>query len=495
MNWPRGTVLGGTSVINYMIYTRGHPRDFDKWAAAGNPGWSYKDVLPYYMKSEMANNLTHIEYDYHGHGGPQSVSDSFQSPLTRSFIEAGKQLGFPEVDYTSRNTYGFSSVKTTTLKGKRHDVASAFILPYLVRKNLYVMTDSFVVKILINEKTKTAYGVKYIYNGEIITALAKKEVIISGGAFFSPQLLMLSGIGPSEHLTELGIPVLQDLPVGKNLHDHLTYIGLPLIANDSAPVELSDLLNPFNIFNFLHYGTGPYASIGGVEGLAYIKTPISEEPGKYPDIEYIFAGTYITLDLGTMIRKSWGISDYHYNKYMRVLHGKPVFTIMPMLLHPKSIGWMKLRSSNPFERPKFYGNYFTDPERKDLKTMIESIRFILKLITLPAFQKHGVKVHDMPVPGCESKVDDFEQYWECALRTFSVTLHHQVGTCKMGPKSDTTAVVDPRLRVYGINKLRVADTSVIPFALAAHTNAPSIMVGEKAADIIKHDWGVLKNKS
>lgn len=491
MNWPRGRVLGGTSVINYMIYTRGHPEDFDRWAAAGNPGWSYQEVLPYFLKSEMGNNLTNIDPAYHNYNGPLSVSDSFQSPLTRSFLEAGKYMGYPEVDYTSPNTFGFSSVKTNTLGGRRHDVAKAFIYPYLNRPNFIVKTSSFVTKVLINEKSRTAYGVRYVYNGKIYTALAKKEIILSAGAYFSPQLLMLSGIGPKEHLNELGINVLADLQVGQNLHDHLTYMGLPLLTNDSAPVEFPDIVNPVSAFSFLTSGTGPWTSVGGVEGLAYIKTSVSEELGNYPDIEYLFAGSYITVDLGLMIRRSWGISDYHYKKYMEVLHNKPVFTIMPMLLHPKSTGWLKLRSKNPFDVPKFYGNYYTDPERKDIRTMIESIRFILTLIQTPAFQKHGVRAHDLPVPGCEPFLHDFDKYWECALRTFSVTLHHQVGTCKMGPSNDPTAVVNPRLQVYGINNLRVADTSVIPFAVSAHTNAPSIMVGEKAADIIKKDWEVL----
>lgn len=493
MSWPRGKVLGGTSVINYMIYTRGHPTDFDRWASQGNPGWSYADVLPYFMKSEKANNLSRIDPQYHGFDGPLSVSDSFRTPLAQSFIDAGKQMGYDEVDYTGPNTFGFSNVKTTTYQGRRHDVASAFIEPYRYRKNLHVVTESMVTKILINGKTRQAYGVRFENNGKIYTAIAKKEVILSAGCYFSPQLLMLSGIGPKEHLTELGIPLLQELSVGQNLHDHLTYMGLPLLVNDTTAMHFTDLFNPLNFLQWLKSGTGPFGSVGGVEGLAYIKTDESTDITNYPDAELIFAGSYITLDLGLVIAKSWGIANDAYQKYMSRLHGKRVFTIMPMLLHPKSTGWLKLRSRNPYDAPKFYGNYFSDPEKKDLKTMISAIKFILQLIQTPAFQRHGVRINEIPVPGCESLTNDFDAYWECAARTFSVTLHHQVGTCKMGPNTDPHAVVDPRLNVYGVSRLRVADTSIIPFALSAHTNAPSIMVGEKAADLIKEDWGELAN--
>lgn len=486
MGWPRGRGLGGTTNINYMIYTRGHPTDFDRWAQAGNPGWSYQDVLPYFMKSERANNLSGIDPQYHGTTGPLSVSDAFRTPLAASFIEAGKQLGYDEVDYTGPNVFGFSTAKTTTYHGRRHDVASAFIIPYLNRKNLYVKTLSSVTKVLI--KNNTAYGVRYVHLGKVYTALASKEVILSAGAFSSPQILMLSGIGPADHLAEFGIPLLKNASVGQNLQDHFCYMGLPLLVNDSTAMSYKDIINPLNAIKWFFTGNGPYASIGGVEALGYIKTNISNETGNFPDVELIFAGGYITTDSGTFTRKSWGIGTVPYYKYMGRLQGKRVFTIMPMLLHPKSKGWLKLRSKNPFDHVKLFGNYVSDAGNEDMKTMIEGIRFILKLLETPAFQKHGARLDSTPVPGCEG-LGKFEEYWDCALRTFSVTLHHQVGTCKMGPSSDPEAVVDPRLKVYGFKGLRVADTSVIPFALSAHTNAPSIMVGEKAADMIKEDWG------
>lgn len=491
MDWPRGKALGGTSVINYMIYTRGHPDDFNRWAAQGNPGWAYKDVLPYYIKSERANNLSGIDPQYHGYNGPLSVSDSFRSPVARAFVDAGKVMGYPEVDYTSPNVFGFSTVKTTTYKGRRNDVASAFITPYLSRKNLHVKTSSFVTKLLIDQTSKKVYGVQYSSFGLSYKALAKKEVIISAGAFHSPQILMLNGIGPADHLQQLGIPLLKNSSVGNNLQDHFCYMGLPLIVNDSSAVGILDLLNPLNFIKWVVTGNGPFGSIGGVEGLAYIKTNVSNETTNYPDIELIQTGAYITLDMGTFTRRAWGIGDKSYWEYMSSLNGKRVFTIMPMLLHPKSIGYLRLGSTNPRDPPKFYGNYVSDPDNVDMKTMIAAMKFILDLIETPPFKKHGVRVHDKPVPGCESYVKDFNKYWDCALRTFSVTLHHQVGTCKMGPSSDPNAVVDPRLKVYGVNGLRVADTSIIPNALSAHTNAPSVMVGEKCADMIKQDWGVI----
>lgn len=299
---------------------------------------------------------------------------------------------------------------------------------------------------------------------------------------------MLSGIGPKKHLQELQIPLIQDLPVGEKLYDHITYVGLSFRVNQSVSVLPTTVLTLNNIINYLKYGRGPFTSLGGVEGIGYIKTEISDEPTDYPDVELLFVGGSLSNDYGIVSRRTMKIRDDVYYKHWGHLHGQHTWTIFPMLLHPKSVGYMKLRSRNPFDYPIFHGNYLTDPQNKDLSTMIAAIRYIIRLSKTPAFQKFGSQLNPVPVPGCESYFFGSDGYWECAVRTLSITLHHQVATAKMGPQNDPEAVVNHELKVYGIDRLRVADTSIIPFAIGAHTSAPSTMVGEKAADLIKDTW-------
>lgn len=490
--YPRGKGLGGTSIINYMIYTRGNPVDYDRWAALGNPGWSYQEVLPYFLKSENAS-LKFSDPKYHNTNGYLSVQDTYQSELVYAFIEAGEELGYKRVDYAGPAQIGFNTVLGTVKKGRRHSVAKAFLKPIIGRrKNLHIITSAFVTKVLIDPRSYSVYGVEFTArNGEKKTALASKEVVLSAGTFNSAQLLMLAGVGPKPHLDQLGIKTLINLPVGEFMQDHTTFVGLTFLINQdvSASIRTSFTSNSFR--EFLDNGTGPGASLGGVEGLAYIKTGLSEESDpNYPDMELLFVGAALNSDLGLVTRRSMRIRDDVYETIWGKLSDVPTWTIFPMLVHPRSIGHMKLRSRSPYTAPLFYGNYFSDPEQLDLRTFIAAIRFVEKLADTEAFRRYGSKLWDVPIPGCEMHVFDSHGYWECALRTLSITLHHQVGTNRMGPVGDPRAVVDHELKVHGLHRLRVADCSVIPFALTAHTNAPSVMIGEKAADLIKEYWGV-----
>ncbi|XP_008191961.1 glucose dehydrogenase [FAD, quinone] [Tribolium castaneum] len=488
MRWPRGRALGGTSVINFMIYTRGNRHDYDRWAGQGNPGWSYRDVLPYFIKSERST-LNNPHPGVHGTNGYLGVSDIYQSEILRAFIEGGNELGLPYFDYNANEkSFGVSPIQATVKRGRRHTTARAFLHPIRHRKNLHMLTSAFVTKVLIDPNTRQTYGVEFSRFGRKYQVTASKEVILSAGTFNSPKLLMLAGIGPRDHLAEMGIPLLEDLPVGQNLHDHLTYPGLSFIIDKPLSLSVLHLINPKNIIDFLFNGTGPYTSLGGVGGIGYIKTKESLEVEDIPDIELLFLDGSLSTDYGLWNRRWMNIRDDVYYPVYGPTHNIPTWTIFPMLLHPKSTGYLKLKSRNPRDYPLLYGNYFTDPAQQDLKTMLAAIRYIQKLANTRPFQEMGTRMNPNPIPVCAHLIFDSDAYWMCAIRAISVTLHHQVGTAKMGPKDDPTAVVNHELKVYGVKGLRVADCSVIPFALGAHTNAPAIMVGEKAADLIKADW-------
>lgn len=495
MHWPRGKAIGGTTTINYMIYTRGNPVDYNNWAAQGNPGWSYKEVLPYFLKSERAR-LAEKDPNFHGYNGYLGVENVYKSRLLDAFIAGGGELGLPHIDYNSPKVpFGVSRVQANVKSGKRHSAATSFLKPVRDRPNLHILHPAYVTKLLIHKTKKEVYGVECEIEGKLYKIKSSKEVILSAGTFNSPQLLMLSGIGPANHLRDLGIKVVQDLPVGRNLQDHLTFPGLAFIINQTESLGPAKILGGDALQTFLKNGTGPLTSLGGVEGIGYIKTQYATEPGPQPDIELIFVGGSLTSDYGMFTRRGMKITNKVYDGLLRPLHGVPTWTVFPMLLHPKSVGWMKLASRNPKDYPKFYGNFFSDPNNRDIKTFIAAIRFIQKLSRTEAFRRFGSVLNPNRQPGCIQFKFDSDEYWECCLRAISVTLHHQVGTAKMGPAGDPTSVVDHQLKVHGVDRLRVADCSVIPFALSAHTNAPSFMVGEKAADIIKEQWLNISNQS
>ncbi|KAJ2942831.1 hypothetical protein O0L34_g15019 [Tuta absoluta] len=488
--WPRGKAVGGTSVVNYMIYTRGMQTDWNRIAADGNYGWSYQEVMRYYMKSERADLKGLKGSPWHGRDGELAVEDiPFRSKLSKAFLDAGKTLGHRRVDYNSPDSFGFSYIQATMTKGHRCSSAKAFLHPHKKRKNLHILHSTRATKVLIDPSTKTAYGVEFYRNGRMYQVRARKEVILSAGPIESPKLLMLSGIGPKEHLESMSIPVIQNLKVGESLYDHLSFPALAFTLNTSrlTIVEKREA-SIQNVITWDHYGEGSMSSIAGVETIGYIKTNESEEIGDYPDIELLGTCASLASDEGNLVAKGIHLADWLYKDVYKPIQTTESFTILFMLLHPKSKGHLKLRSTNPFDDPMMYGNYLTHP--KDVATSIAAIRYILKLVDTPSFQKYGAKLHTKKFPNCRQYTFGSDNYWECAIRTVTATLHHQIATCKMGPYSDPEAVVDPELRVYGVSNLRVVDSSVIPRTIVAHTNAPAIMIGEKGADMIKRSWGM-----
>ncbi|KAF5272044.1 hypothetical protein FQR65_LT05025 [Abscondita terminalis] len=453
MSWPRGRALGGTSVTNFMIHIRGNAFDYDRWAA--------RNLSDAHINRSDAN--------YRGSGGPLPARDvPYRTGAIDAFVQAAKEVGHSYIDYNGESQIGVSYVQGTIKNGRRWSAEKAFIRPIRRKNNLKISLNSHVSKVLIDTNTKAAYGVEYIKNGITYKAYARKEVILSAGAFHSPQILMLSGI------------------VGEKLYDHLCFLGLIFTVNQ--PIVAMFLQALTTIGSWLLFGTGPLTSIGGVEGMVFFKTSVATYPENYPDMELIVIGGHLHTDYDLTFRKMFRVSDEVYDALWKPLYGKWAFGVLPMLLHPKSYGNLKLRSKDPMDPPKLYGNYLTDPDGHDLRAFLDAIIEVKRIFNASALQRYGATLRNVPVPGCEYLVFDTELYWECALRHISATLHHQISTCKMGNNTDPEAVVNEKLQVYGIKDLRVADTSIIPITLSSHTNIPAYAVGKKAAQLILADY-------
>ncbi|EAT44646.1 AAEL004015-PA, partial [Aedes aegypti] len=487
---PRGKGLGGSTILNYMIYNRGNRADFDNWAAAGNEGWSYKDVLPYFMKSERATFQDTNKIPKHGRGGPVNVEYvPYRTPLVHAFVKANEELGRKIMDYNGDSQLGVDYLQATTKRGKRVTSASAYLDPIRIRKNLHILTNARATRILIQSKTKTAKGVEFLWRKQKYKVRAKKEVLLSAGTLQSPQLLMLSGIGPRKHLEELNIPVLVDSPVGKTMYDHLCLIALTFSSNTSMASFDTDRIKIPEILDY-KLGSGVLTVPGALEALAFIRTEHSTEPHDVPNIELLFLGGTAVSDYGTGSVRGFSWKQNIYDTVFKPTVGKDQFTIAVMLFHPKSSGYVRLKDNNPLHWPLIYNNFLT--EREDLDTMVVGIKEALRLIETPAMKAIGARINDIPIPTCATHAFASDAYWECLIRSLASSLHHQVGTCRMGPADDPQAVVSPTLQVHGIKNLRVVDASVMPTIPAGHTQAPVYMIAEKAADMTKDywNWGV-----
>lgn len=346
--------------------------------------------------------------------------------------------------------------------------------------------NSHVTKVLIDPQTKRTYGVEFFRDGKMYRIRAKREVVLSGGSVNSPQLLMLSGIGPKEDLMKLGIPVIQDLRVGHNLQDHVGLGGLAFMVNKEISMVENRLHSAQAIMQYAVLGDGPLTVLGGVEGLAFVNTKYVNASEDFPDIELHFISGSTNSDGGGQIRKAHGLTKKFYDAVFGPISNKDVWSVIPMLLRPKSKGLIKLRSKNPFDHPLIYPNYFKDS--RDVATLVEGVKISIALSKTKAFKKFGSELSSIQFPGCKHIQMYSDPYWECMIRHYSATIYHPVGTAKMGPYWDPDAVVDPQLRVYGITGLRVIDASIMPNLVSGNTNAPAIMVGEKGSDMIKEFW-------
>ncbi|KAG8194260.1 hypothetical protein JTE90_024588 [Oedothorax gibbosus] len=483
MPWPRGKVLGGSSVLNYMLYIRGNKRDYDKWARNGAPGWSWKEVFPYFLKSEDNRDPDIALNGYHATGGYLTISRApFTTALGYAFEKAALYMGYTNNDLNGIQQTGAAIPQGTIRRGSRCSTAKAFLSSAGNRPNLDIVINAFVTKILIDVKRR-ARGVLFDRLGKSFKVIARREVIVSAGTINSAQLLMLSGIGPKKHLRKFGIPAIADLPVGENLQDHVGSAGIHFEME--APVSLlpNRILSPQNFINFIARGKGPLSILGGCEGLAFVKTPFANASDDWPDIEIHFISSSPSSDEGRSIRKVMGLTDRAFETVYVPYIGKDSYTMYPVLLRPKSRGKILLQSSNPYVKPIIDPRYFSSA--KDMKVLVEGMKISLKMGLQLPFLKMGARLFTTKFPGCEPYPIYSDLYLECVARTYTITIYHPVGTCKMGNPWDPTTVVDPHLRVKGIKGLRVVDASIMPTIVSGNTNAPVIMIAEKASDLIK----------
>jgi choline dehydrogenase-like flavoprotein len=454
---PRGRTLGGSSAINGMMYMRGHRRDYDLWKELGNSGWGYDDVLPYFRKSE--HNEDYGDHPAHGRGGPLNVKYNAQpNALNDVFFDAVTSLQYRRIDdFNAGDNEGFSLHQTTIKDGRRHSTAAAFIEPVRHRRNLKVLTDAQVQRIVVENGRAT--GVEIKVQGIERRIEAGFEVVLSAGGINSPQVLMLSGIGDPDELKRHGIDVVHALRgVGENLQEHVSaavHYRSPLAG--SYGISWSAMpKNAWNAFLYAFARKGFFAN-NIVESGGFVRS----QPGlDRPDIQYVFVPAHQGKP-GSML--AWG-------------HG---FRCTTVLLHPKSVGRVGLNSAMPGAPPLIDFRFFSDPGGEDMRAMVRGVREARRILLAPVFDKYRGEV---VMPSEDVQTDaQFENY----IREACSTVFHPVGTCRMG--RDEMAVVDERLRVRGIDGLRVADASIMPMTTSGNTNAPTIMIAEKAADMIKAD--------
>ncbi|XP_022184097.2 glucose dehydrogenase [FAD, quinone]-like [Nilaparvata lugens] len=482
--WPRGKALGGTSSVNTMLYIRGNRKDYDGWEKLGCPGWNYKDVLPYFKKAENMTIERLRNSSYHGTKGYLCVGEMYTDDykgmidLLSASID---ELGLKRVeDVNGESQMGFTMTSVTVCRGERSNVAKSYLWPAKKRSNLHVMKNAFVTKVLIN-RNKQVYGVQVSKNGRLFIIKSKNEVILSAGSINSPQLLMLSGIGPKDQLQKLGIESVQNLRVGENLEDHFIFYGLIFkfdSVNKAVPLKEKAFL-------YLTNRTGPLASIRASSLIGFINTKNNDSD--WPDIQVhnLYFHQNDAFGIKSIFSRT-GIDDGFVQYIVEENKNKDLLLMMPILLQPEGKGRLLLKNTNPFNSPKLYSGYMK--EQADISTMIRAILYLKRLCYTNAMKKFNATLLNIRFEKCANYTFDTDDYWVCALSQVGGSIYHQVGTCRMGAANNPSAVVDPRLKVYGIRGLRVIDASVFPRVTSGNTNAPTIMVAEKGSDFIKEDW-------
>lgn len=415
-----------------------------------------------------------------------TIQDSpYNTPLGIAFLQAGEEMGYDINDCNGEQQTGFSFYQFAMRRGSRCSMAKAFLRPVRNRPNLHVALFSHVTKVIIDPETKRAMGVEFLRNGVMNAAYAKREVILSSGAIGSPHLLMLSGIGPRKNLEQVGVPVIHDSQgVGRNLQDHIAIGGLAFRIDPQISVIYNRMVNLNSAVRYAVTEDGPLTSSIGLEVTAFISTKYANQSDDWPDMNLFFTSASTSSD--PQVRVAHGLKDEFYNEVFSEINDMDVFGVFPMILRPKSRGFIKLQSKNPFRYPLLYHNYLTHPD--DVAVMREGVKAAVSVGETQAMKQFGARFHGKTLPGCKGIPKYSDEYWECVVRQYTMTIYHMSCTAKMGPASDPWAVVDPQLRVYGVKGLRVIDASIMPEITSGNIHAPVVMIAEKGADMIKELW-------
>lgn len=483
----RGMTLGGSSSINAMIYLRGTEEDFRWWETNGCPGWGYGQVLPYFMKSEDFVDAGRFDPEIHAADGPLTVSplETFD-PAYGVVAEALRSLGVTATEDFARETIGYGNFDSSTRDGRRCSTLKAFLLPASDRPNLYVAKNTLVTRVMIADGT--AVGVEFVTASaaEYKSVYCSREVVLSAGPVKSPQILMLSGIGPRGHLQSLGVPVVQNSPVGFNLQDHMSFPGLVFtdrkyrskeaIVKESWQLLEKELsLYPRNV-----------ATLGVSKLMTFIKSNARTES---PDLQIIqFRVPYNATNAFPNGKNAFS-NMFGYGKQVTTVYDQlnslsDILVFVPIMLKLSSTGRVMLRSNDRLDRPRIFADFLTNEE--EIETLLDGIDFVVKLSKTRAMTDAGFVLEELKLPDCSDHAWGTRPYWLCAIRNIAAPFYHCVGTCKMGSANDPTTVVDPLLRVKGVRGLRVIDSSVMPRIVSVNTNAATIMIAEKGSDIVKN---------
>ncbi|CAL8123101.1 unnamed protein product [Orchesella dallaii] len=499
--WNSGFGLGGSSILNGMVYIRGHPFDYDLWSYFTNDvRWKYKNLLPYFMRSEgYCDNCEHtkgitpsVNPKFHNVEGELPIRPPSISPMVPEFLEALEWASVQKGDMNAPYYKPIADVTSYSQKfGRRVTSYNAFIDTILKKRHtLKVAKYSRVIRVIFEPGTTTAIGVKYERFGKIEVAKASKEVILSAGAIGTPKILLLSGVGPEAELKQLKIPVRANLPVGRNLQDHVgTFVGPFLIDKPISILPERDY-NDDAVYQFLKNGTGPF-SITFARGISLWTSTraLGAGEGKWPDIQAGMTSNGISQNFDQVLSELYNLRADIMKEFIDPIKGRDAFSFIVDYSRPRSRGVLKLASANYVDEPLIDPRYYGDAEQEDIRVTVEGIERALYIgENAPAYKRLGARLSPIPFPPCKHILFRSTKYWECVARQYTLTLHHFCGTTSMGPVDSPHTVVDSKLRVIGTKRLRVIDASIMPFIVSVNTYAATLMIGERGADFVIKSW-------
>ncbi|XP_075157070.1 glucose dehydrogenase [FAD, quinone]-like [Haematobia irritans] len=479
-HWPRGKMIGGSGGMNAMLYVTGNPMDYDRWCNEGNKGWCFNDIWPYFEKSLVAQSPTsqpqgHIELNDYG---------LFDTDIMDLMQQGYQEMGLPYVKDFHKGSYiGYGQPKGFIKEGKRVSSGKSYLAHMEKRANLKILKNAQVTQLKFNAEGDHIDSLEFLLRGEhTFNVDIKKEAILSAGVIDSPKILQLSGVGPKQDLEALNIPVQHDLPVGNNLQDHsagFIMIRIPTARRDPK-AQLDD------IYDYVIHQQGPLSSIGTTSLLSFIQTNGTSNP-LYPNLQFhnIFFRRGNTMGLNIFLN-ALVFKDEYKNLLMQEIQDNGIIIIVVTLLNPKSRGNIKLKSPSPQDPPIIDAAYFNEPQ--DMRVLLEGFDYIYSLLQTPAFKQQKAELIPIPIEECDIYTYGSQEYWQCYFSYFSSTLYHPVGTIKMGNPEDKSSCVDASLLLKGVDNLRVIDASIMPYVTSGNTYAPTIMIAEKASDMIKEQW-------